>query len=128
MRFLIGQRSDTLSLKSLARSRLKCWTGWKCKRRTGQGHLSIFPTSCHGLILKHWVLMRQVQSCEQFPNEKPPEMRGKGGTLSGGQVTGDLPCRGARGTLSGGQCEGAPCLCLFPKKVGWLGTRNSEQH
>src|SRR2546421_5890654 len=90
MRFLIGQQSDTLSLKSLARSRLKCWTGWKCKRRTGQGHLSIFPASCHGLILKHWALMRQVQSCEQFPNAKPPEMRGKGGA-------GDLPCRGARG-------------------------------
>jgi len=36
---------------------------------------------------------------------------------------GDLPCRGARGTLSGGQCEGAPCLSLFPKEVGWLGIR-----
>src|SRR5437868_2507837 len=71
MRFLIGQRSDILSLKSLARSRLKCWTGWKCKRRTGQGHLSIFPASCHGLILKHWILMRQVQSCEQFPRFHP---------------------------------------------------------
>src|SRR6266516_3372890 len=34
---------------------------------------------------------------------KPPKMRGKGGTLSGGQVTGDLPYRGARGTLPGGQ-------------------------
>src|SRR5437764_8404031 len=43
-------------------------------------------------------------------------MRGKGGA-------GDLPCRGARGTLSGGQCEGAPCLSLFPKGVGWLCTR-----
>jgi hypothetical protein len=34
---------------------------------------------------------------------KTPEVIGKGGTLSGGQVTGDLPCRGARGTLPGGQ-------------------------
>src|SRR5881227_211029 len=52
-------------------------------------------------------------------------MRGKGGTLSGGQVTGDLPCRGARGTLSGGQCEGAPCLSLFPNEVGWLCTKEA---
>ena len=44
---------------------------------------------------------------------KLPEMIGKGDA-------GDLPCRGARGTLSGGQCEGAPCLSLFPKEVGWL--------
>src|SRR6266700_1068661 len=51
-----------------------------------------------------------------FANAKPPEMRGKGGA-------GDLPCRGARGTLSGGQCGGAPCLSLFPKEVGWLGTK-----
>jgi len=47
---------------------------------------------------------------------KPPEMIGKGDTLSGGQVIGDLPCRGARGTLSGGQGEGPPCLSLFPKE------------
>ncbi len=46
-------------------------------------------------------------------------MTGKGGA-------GDLPCRGARGTLSGGQCEGAPCLSLFPKEVGWLCIRGYE--
>ncbi len=40
---------------------------------------------------------------QQPASAKRPEMRGKGGTLSGGQVTGDLPCRGARGTLPGGQ-------------------------
>src|SRR5947207_11852778 len=46
-------------------------------------------------------------------------MIGKGGA-------GDLPCRGVRGTLSGGQCEGAPCLSLFPKEVGWLYIRKEN--
>src|SRR5437588_12213623 len=36
---------------------------------------------------------------------------------------GEVSCRGARGTVSGGQCEGAPCLSLFHKEVGWLRTR-----
>ena len=50
-----------------------------------------------------------------YTSAKTPEMRGKGSA-------GDLSCRGARGTLSGGQCEGDPCLSLFPKEVGGLGT------
>src|SRR5947209_20217170 len=47
-----------------------------------------------------------VDSCVH--SAKSREMLGKGGTLSGGQVSGDLPCRGSRGV---------PLALPFPKKV-----------
>src|SRR5438874_7437489 len=48
-------------------------------------------------------------NCEDWvnPNAKSRELLGKGGTLSGGQVSGDLPCRGSRGV---------PLASPFPKR------------
>jgi len=54
------------------------------------------------------------QKWSASPNAKTPEVIGKGGTLSGGQVSGDLPCRGAGNPLA---------FPSFPKRWGGYALR-----
>src|SRR2546421_7071399 len=79
---------------------------------------AVSSASIHASMAQHFKPYGSVSQHAITPRAKSPELFGKEGTLSGGQVTGEFPCRGSRGTLSGGQCEGAPWFLPFSKKVG----------